>query len=390
MFKSGESMEEKKVLLWKWYLHKDSLFVGYTAQDSPCSKLALFDMDGTLINNKSGKKNPVNSSDWMWWDSVVPKKLRELKQQGFRVIITTNQKGVSLGHTTTKELSQKVEQFSSELGIEISCLMATQDDNFRKPLTGMWQYIGATLNKDFKIDMDASFYVGDAAGRVSGKQKDHSDCDRYFALNSGLKFFTPEEFFLGAKNITLPPVQKSLFELLSANTQLFVSDEYEFDVNKHHMVFMVGPPGCGKSTFVSTHMPDHLRINHDTVKNINKCKELISNYIQEKGRLAIVIDNTNCTQQQRHVYLELAKALKYVTVCLVISVDKHTCMLMDSTRTLNPHRQHHSKRVGSIPIHKFFKDYEPPSAEEFDFVYRVNVTAAFRNEEEKNLYKCMR
>ena len=390
MFKSSESMEEKKAIVWKWHLHKDSLFVGVTAQDSASEKVALFDMDGTLINNKSGKKNPVNSSDWAWWDPSVPKKLRELKQQGFRIIITSNQKGISLGHTTSEELSRKVEQFSSELGIELSCLMATQDDIFRKPLTGMWQYINTSLNKGVKIDLDSSMYIGDAAGRVSGKHKDHSDCDRYFALNSGLKFLTPEEYFLGAKNITLPPVEKSLFEILFANTLLFESDEYEFDVKKSHMVFIVGPPGSGKSTFVSTHMPDFLRINHDTVKNVNKCKEMISKYIEEKGRLAIVIDNTNCTQQQRHVYLELAKALKYTTVCIVIRVEKHTCMLLDSTRSLNPLRQHLSKRVGSIPIHKFFKDYQPPTTDEFDFVYQVNIVPSYQSEEEKILYKCMR
>lgn len=36
--------------------------------------------------------------------------------------------------------------------------------------------------------MDASFYVGDAAGR-SG---DHAGTDRKFASNAGLRFFTPE------------------------------------------------------------------------------------------------------------------------------------------------------------------------------------------------------
>lgn len=51
-------------------------------------------------------------------------------------------------------------------------------------------------DKGFLIDMNQSFYVGDAAGRVENKKaripKDHSDTDYKWAINVGLKFFTPE------------------------------------------------------------------------------------------------------------------------------------------------------------------------------------------------------
>ena len=55
-------------------------------------------------------------------------------------------------------------------------------------------------NGDVAVDIDSSFYCGDAAGRKkpNGK-KDFSCSDRLFAINVGVKFLTPEERFLGKK-----------------------------------------------------------------------------------------------------------------------------------------------------------------------------------------------
>jgi bifunctional polynucleotide phosphatase/kinase len=39
--------------------------------------------------------------------------------------------------------------------------------------------------------MEKSFFVGDAAGRKG----DHSDTDRKWAINAGLRFHVPEELF---------------------------------------------------------------------------------------------------------------------------------------------------------------------------------------------------
>lgn len=58
----------------------------------------------------------------------------------------------------------------------------------------MWNHFVKNFNSDVSIDMKKSFYCGDAAGRpkVGSKPKDFSDSDLKFALNIGVKFFTPE------------------------------------------------------------------------------------------------------------------------------------------------------------------------------------------------------
>ncbi|XP_022877374.1 polynucleotide 3'-phosphatase ZDP isoform X2 [Olea europaea var. sylvestris] len=68
------------------------------------------------------------------------------------------------------------------------------EDPFRKPKPGMWRIMEKQFNSGLPIDMDRSFYVGDAAGRPN----DHSDADIKFAQAIGLKFYVPEEFFMSS------------------------------------------------------------------------------------------------------------------------------------------------------------------------------------------------
>lgn len=94
-------------------------------------------------------------------------------------------------------------------------------------------------NESIPVDVSSSFYCGDAAGRqekwAPGKKKDHSSVDRLFALNIGLKFYTPEEYFLGHKPVPFKEPEfnpKSLSDgstppLDPPETPLFVKDEQE-------------------------------------------------------------------------------------------------------------------------------------------------------------------
>ena len=84
--------------------------------------------------------------------------------------------------------------------------------------------------------MSESFYCGDAAGRTAEwnfnpkTKKDFSCSDRLFATNNGLKFYTPEEFFMNkapTPNFTMPgfdPKQDfSGLHLLEPETEALIS-----------------------------------------------------------------------------------------------------------------------------------------------------------------------
>ena len=72
-------------------------------------------------------------------------------------------------------------------------------DEYRKPAVGMWNYLQDKLSKGkaTKLDIEKSFYCGDAAGRpkTATTKADFSDSDIKFALNLGLKFKLPEDVF---------------------------------------------------------------------------------------------------------------------------------------------------------------------------------------------------
>lgn len=134
---------------WVWKTHK-SLIYGLSSQHAKHSnKVAMFDMDGTIITNKNGRRH----GDWEFFHPSVPIKLRELKEQGFRIVLASNQQGVSLNLVSADVLQHKIQQFAAEIGVEITAMLATKDDRFRKPDTGMWYFLLNTLNQA-KVDVD--------------------------------------------------------------------------------------------------------------------------------------------------------------------------------------------------------------------------------------------
>jgi len=66
-------------------------------------------MDSTLISVKSGKRFSTNYKDWKWWNYKVPEMLKKLHQDGFKVVIMTNQGGISKGKTKKSMIKRKIE-----------------------------------------------------------------------------------------------------------------------------------------------------------------------------------------------------------------------------------------------------------------------------------------
>lgn len=149
----------------------------------PC-KIAAFDLDDTIIE-PSGAKWARGATSWRWWAPSVPGKMRELHRHGFIIVILSNQAVISLKEkdaTSLRNFKQCLASLLPQLGIPISVYAATGQDKYRKPRIGMWHELleDYDLETPGAVDLEASFFVGDASGRAktATRPKDFSSSDR--------------------------------------------------------------------------------------------------------------------------------------------------------------------------------------------------------------------
>ncbi|CZS90504.1 related to bifunctional polynucleotide phosphatase/kinase [Rhynchosporium agropyri] len=316
-----------------------------TSEEIKRYKVAAFDFDSTLIQTSSGKKFASDAKDWKWWHSSVPATLRKLYlKDGFRVVILSNQAGISLKPDTKApkasmsklvSFKTKVSAVLGQLDVPISIYAATEKDMYRKPRTGMW----TELLEDFGIrpdglDLGNSIFVGDAGGRDAskGQPKDFSCSDRNFADNVGIKFYTPEEYFLGE-------APRPFTRTFDPNEYLKVSadeviEPYE-KKNPCDVVLFCGSPAAGKSTFYWRNLEPlgYTRINQDILKTREKCLKVAGECLAE-GK-AVAIDNTNADSDIRKKWVELAARYSVPIRCVLFTAGSQICEHNDVVRALN-------------------------------------------------------
>ncbi|KAK2380598.1 polynucleotide 3'-phosphatase ZDP [Trifolium repens] len=198
-----KSTYKDATLLPKWKAFQTVIFLERDDGLEDSSKIAAFDFDGCLANTSVKKVGP---NAWSLMYSSIPDKLQSLYNDGYKLVIFTNESNIERWKNTRQKavdskigrLNQFIEKVKVPIQVFIACGVGKsgkagpkEDDPYRKPKPGMWQLMEKHFNSGITIDMDQSFYVGDAAGRES----DHSDADIRFAEANGLKFYVPEEYF---------------------------------------------------------------------------------------------------------------------------------------------------------------------------------------------------
>ena len=340
----------------------------------------LFDYDDTLC-----EKFTSNLLD------NVKQTLLQLEKT-HNICIFTNQMGISKGKNTHQHLRKLLDDFTKAVDhISINIFYAINDDNYRKPMSGMYQLFTALLKPQKVL-----YYCGDAGGR----KNDFSIGDLYFANNCNLVFTTPEEIFNGGKPSNhLAEKQLTSLQLYKEDiwlngtlqnprpiipirhlNEIKTSINVDITDNKKILILMVGGQAIGKST-LTHYLSNQYKlgiIDADTQKTMSKMKKIFTNYSTDDEYNGIVVDNTNPMIKTRKEWIDMVDNKLWKTMIIFFDIPKEICIHLTKYRMFFG-----GSRIPSVAIHKYYKNLEIPSKKEVDNFYILN-NANYNSEIEFN------
>lgn len=285
-------------------------------------KLAIFDVDWTLIKPKEGRRFPKDKEDWEWLRPSVPMVVRKYHRKGYRIAFLTDQ---------TKDWKvEMIKHVIKELDVPVIAVIA-MDKTYHKPNPQLFlsHFEGKYLPED-------SFFVGDAAGRDG----DWAAKDKEVAQKLGVTFYTPEELF---------PLDKK--RDMNEKEKWFVSNEKE-------VVIMVGYPASGKSTIAKNifEKKGYIRIDGDLLKTpermVREAKKVIANH-------SVVFDATNATKEKRKHFIAFAQEFQVPIKCVWVSTPIEQAMEQNRQRFAEG-----GPKIPDVAYYVYRKNFEEPTSEE--------------------------
>ncbi|CAG8760566.1 4326_t:CDS:2, partial [Dentiscutata heterogama] len=115
-----------------------------------CANIAAFDLDETLITTKGVNKFPKDANDWKWLNKKVPERLTKLYEEGYKIIIVSNQAGLNSEKKNSdkrrSDFKNKIGQIADSLNVSFEIYASMGHDKYRKPMIGIWNYFAENRN----------------------------------------------------------------------------------------------------------------------------------------------------------------------------------------------------------------------------------------------------
>lgn len=394
-----------------------TIIVGkYRGGGRPSDRIAAFDFDYTLVKTKSGKVFNQDANDWMLLHPGLPKALARTTEAGYRFVVISNQGGIEKGKVTVAEMKKRFNDSLKSLGVPCTVLIATRDDQYRKPRIGLWTYLLETIQQSsIEINYQESFYVGDAAGRKKSAicKADHSSADLFFAINAGLSFMLPETFLSKSTgSLTVVDQTSSLLRQSdngfrpsppapeprpAASSAILLREGALPRVltsilpSAKHCIIFCGMSASGKSTFYREHLAPlkYVHISRDVLQSMGKCESLARQTLSSSSSSAprnCVIDNTNVDKASRAKWIDLVKASGGLPLVFYFALPLKHIFHNNTFRKLTMAPGGGQSTVTSVLLYTQNKRLEVPTAAEGAPVYEVSFVPTFTAESHKRLY----
>lgn len=337
----------------KGIMQPSGLFMMGSQEPVSGKQIVAFDLDHTIVAPCNGGTHPTSYDDFEFMQGVI-KKFAEFNSAATEVIIFTNQGGFYKKKADL--IIKRLTAIMRALPFPIRIFMAVEN-YWRKPSPAMFDYFMENYVESHNDDI---YFVGDAAGRPG----DFSATDRMFAMNCGMKFLTPELYFLNRPTemplepFCFRPMQKEVYEkppVIDPNT----------------VIIIVGSPASGKSTACRKYWPRHVRINQDRLGTRKKCLSLFKHFM--KRGYPVVVDNTNPTLVGRADYIKFAKEAGRPVICCYMTASLELARHLGAYRAI-------TQRIPPIPdvAYRFYTSrFETPTLKEgFDEIVCVDFIPA--------------
>ena len=298
-------------------------------------KLAMFDMDWTLVKPREGRRFPKDVEDWQWLRPNVPDVVHDYYNKGYSIVIFTNQ--------TKPWKADQIHFALDQLKIPCTAVIAF-DKSLHKPSRAMFDAFVNTR----AWDPANSFFVGDALGRAA----DFADSDKVFAQTIGVRVMSPEDVFP--------------FKTHQEVTASAVKQKVPLTKSHQEVVIMVGYPGSGKSTVAAKigEDPRYVVIDGDVVKTVPKM--LSNGKLALKDSKSVVFDATNGAKERRAKYIEVAKEFHVPVRCIHVATSMEEAVARNNARPKE-------KGVPMIAYYTYRKRFEQPTEDECDEVITMHL-----------------
>ena len=321
-------------------------------------KVIFADLDHTLITPKGKYVFPKTIDDWKWKNEAVVPKLKAMYNDGYEIVIVSNQKKMSGADVKTKATL-----IYDDLQLPFVFISGHSDLYYRKPQLGLWEVLLEYILLDTKnVDYKQSVFLGDSVA------------DLYFARNTGISFIHTDMFFTGVPNKEFAKIEDKehpLTNWVSRDAKDILEPLLSSKKSSKRFVIMVGSPASGKSYYSRKLEMEagYIRINKDDMKTDAAMLKAFDAGL-EKGQ-NIVIDGTNATKEHRFKWISAARKASYHITIVWMNFPMPVVEFLDNYRISKNKNQ--DTHVPAVAMRVYYKKLEEPTQLECDKLIEIKT-----------------